>query len=108
MRAEFEALKDFAPARELGNLTLAAENARAVWGWAWLESFLADLRYGVRTLGKQPSFTLVACLSLGLGSGANAAIYSLMDRVLWKQLPVAEPERLVTTKQSYTTFTYTR
>src|SRR4051794_36603474 len=40
MRAEFEALKEIVPARELGNLTLAAENARAVWGWTWLESFL--------------------------------------------------------------------
>ena len=108
MRAEFEALQELAPRRELGNLTLAAENARAVWGWTWLESFLADLRYGVRTLAKQPSFTLVAVLSLGLGIGANAAIYSLMDRVLWKQLPVAEPERLITTKQSYSTLTYTR
>jgi predicted permease len=108
MRAEFEALQEFAPARELGNLTLAAENARAVWGWTWLESFAADVRYAVRMLAKQPSFTIVAVLSLGLGIGANAAIYSLIDRVLWRQLPVADPERLVTTRQSYSMLTYTR
>jgi hypothetical protein len=76
--------------------------------WTCLESFLADLGYGVRTLAKEPSFALVAVLSLGLGIGANAAIYSLMDRVLWKQLPAAEPERLVRTKQSYSALTYTR
>jgi predicted permease len=108
MRAEFEALQDLAPARELGNLTLAAENARAVWGWTWLESFVADVRYAFRMLARQPSFTIVAVLSLGLGIGANAAIYSLIDRVLWRQLPVAEPERLVTTKQSYSMAGYTR
>jgi predicted permease len=62
----------------------------------------------MRTLAKQPSFTLVAVLSLGLGIGANAAIYSLIDRVLWRQLPVTEPERLVTTRQSYSMFTYQR
>jgi predicted permease len=108
MRAEFEALKEFAPVRELGNLTLAAENGRAVWGWSWLESFAADLRFAARMLAKQPSFTVVAVVSLGLGIGANAAIYSLIDRVLWRQLPVVEPERLLTTKQSYSMLTYTR
>jgi predicted permease len=108
MRAEFEALQAFADPRELGNLTLAAENARAVWGFAWLESFFADLRYALRTLARQPSFTAVAVLSLGLGIGANAAIYSLLDRVLWRQLPVADPDRLVTTKNSYSTQVYTR
>jgi predicted permease len=108
MRAEFEALKQFASERDLGNLTLAAENARAVWCWTWLESFAADVRYAVRMLAKQPSFTAVAVISLGLGIGANAAIYSLIDRVLWRQLPVSEPERLVTTKASYSILTYTR
>ena len=108
MRAEFEALKEFAPPRELGNLTLAAENARAVWGWAWLESFIADLRYALRTLAKQPAFTAVAVISLGLGIGANAAIYSLIDRVMWRQLPVVDPDRLITTRQSYSMFTYAR
>jgi putative ABC transport system permease protein len=91
MRAEFEALREFADARDLGNLTLAAENARAVWGWAWLESLAADVRYAVRVLWREPSFTAVAVLSLALGIGANAAIYSLIDRVLWRQLPVADP-----------------
>jgi putative ABC transport system permease protein len=101
MRAEFEALQEFAEPRELGNLTLAAENARAVWGWTWLESVLADVRYAFRVLARQPSFTVVAVVSLALGIGANAAIYSLIDRVLWRQLPVADPDSLVTTEASY-------
>jgi predicted permease len=108
MRAEFEALQSFAEPRELGNLTLAAESARAVWGWAWLDSLFADVRYACRVLARQPSFTAVAVLSLGLGIGANAAIYSLIDRVLWRQLPVSDPDRLVTTKASYSMFTFSR
>jgi putative ABC transport system permease protein len=108
MRAEFEALQEFADPRDLGNLTLAAENARAVWGWSWLESLAADVRYAVRVLWREPSFAAVAVLSLALGIGANAAIYSLIDRVLWRQLPVADPESLVTTEASYSIAKYQR
>ena len=53
MRAEFEALQSFAGARELGNLTLAAEDARAAWGWAWLDSLLSDVRYAFRVLARE-------------------------------------------------------
>jgi hypothetical protein len=59
MQEELAALTEIAGRRELGNLTVAAENARAVWGWAWLESVLADIRYAIRTLRRQPSFTFV-------------------------------------------------
>jgi predicted permease len=104
MQEEMEALAGIAGRRELGNLTLAAENARAVWGWTWLESTLADIRYAIRTLRRQPSFTAVAVISLALGIGANAAIFSLMDALLWRDLPVREPEQLATfngNSQSY-------
>jgi len=96
MQEELKALEEIAGRKELGNLTLAAENARAVWRWAWLDGLLADLRYAVRILLRQPGFVAVAVVSLGLGIGANAAIFSLMDTLLWRQLPVREPERLVT------------
>lgn len=99
MQEELAALEQIAGRRELGNLTLAAENARAVWGWEWLLSLARDVRYAVRVLARQPSFSVVAVLSLGLGIGANAAIYSLMDTLLWRQLPVREPERLVRYKE---------
>jgi len=108
MREEMESLAAIAGRRELGNLTLAAENARAVWGWSWLAGIWGDMRYALRTLRRQSNFTAVATISLALGIGANAAIFGLMDAVLWRKLPVADPDRLVMlgdSSQSY--FAYT-
>jgi predicted permease len=95
MREELESLAALAGPRELGNLTLAAENARGVWGWVWLEGIAADVRYALRVLARRPSFTAVAVASLALAIGANAAIFSLMNVLMWRDLPVREPERLV-------------
>jgi predicted permease len=60
-----------------------------------MQSFLQDLRYGARMLFKKPVFTLIVVLTLAVGVGANTAIFSLVDAVLLKSLPVKEPERLV-------------
>ena len=60
-----------------------------------ISSFWQNLRYTMRVLGKNPGFTCVAILSLALGIGANTAIFSLLDALLLRDLPVREPERLV-------------
>jgi macrolide transport system ATP-binding/permease protein len=80
--------------RELGNVGLIKENARAMWGWTWAEQLLQDVRYAARTMLKNPAFTSLAALSLGLGIGANTAIYSFVDAVMMRWLPVRDPGSL--------------
>jgi predicted permease len=79
---------------EFGGMEQVKEECRDVQG-RWLEDFAKDLRYTVRTLGRSPGFAAVAVMSLALGIGANAAIFSLINAVMLKSLPVREPEQLV-------------
>jgi macrolide transport system ATP-binding/permease protein len=81
--------------REFGNEGLVCETTRAMWGWGWLENFFQDVRYGVRMLRKSPGFTAVAVAALALGIGANTAIFSLIDAVLLRSLPVRDQKHLV-------------
>jgi predicted permease len=82
-------------------LNLLWRSTSAFWDALWMQSYrwedamIQDLRFGVRMLFKHKGFTAVAVLSLALGIGANTALFSVVDAVLLKTLPVEEPERLV-------------
>ncbi|MEI9971824.1 MAG: ABC transporter permease [Ignavibacteriota bacterium] len=95
MQAELESLAAMAGPRELGNMTRVAEEGRAAWGWVCLEQFCRDLQYALRTLRHNPGFTATAVLSLGLGIGANTAVFSLIDAITLRWLPVRAPQELV-------------
>lgn len=88
----------WAAKRDLGNATLLREDARSVWSWVLLEQLVQDVRYGLRGMFKNPVFTSLAALSLALGIGANTAIYSFMDSILLRSLPVSDPASLVVIK----------
>lgn len=77
-----------------GGLTHAAEAVRDQGSIRWLSDFLRDSRHGIRLLARSPLFTAAAIVSLTLGIGANTAIFSLIDTVILRTMPVQEPERL--------------
>src|SRR5689334_9319144 len=70
------------------------DETRAAGILPWLESLLQDARYGVRQLRRTPALTLAIVLSLTIGLGANTAIFSLIDAMLMRSLPVPDPEAL--------------
>lgn len=81
--------------RKFGHRRSMTDRTRDMDISGWLESLIADLRQAIRGLRATPGFALVAVLSLGLGIGANTAIFSLVNSVILKSLPVARPEQLV-------------
>src|SRR5262245_18154410 len=82
--------------RAFGGVEQAKERSRDARGARWLEEFWQALRYGARTLARNPGFTMTAVVTLGLGIGANTAIFSLVNAVLLRSLPFPQPERIMT------------
>src|SRR6185295_10395880 len=74
--------------REFGNVAVLAEQGRDARGASWVEVLRGDVRYAFRSLRHSPTFTLVAVLSLGIGIGANTGIFSLINSVVLRTLPV--------------------
>ena len=86
--------------RDAGGVEQVKENVRDVRAGVWLDSLVRDFRYGVRTLAKNPAFTLIAMATLALGIGANTAMFSLLDQVVLRLLPVRDPERVVIVRET--------
>jgi len=81
--------------REFGNVLAAQERFYLTGRWTALDKLMRDVRFGLRSLRQSPGFAATAILTLALGIGANTAVFSVMNAVLLKSLPVSDPDRLV-------------
>ncbi|MGH9339908.1 MAG: permease prefix domain 1-containing protein [Acidobacteriota bacterium] len=81
--------------RQFGGMAQIEERCRDARRTQWLEEFLRDCRYAFRLFGRNPGFTAVAVLSLPLAIGANTAVFSLLEALVLRPLPVFEPQALV-------------
>jgi predicted permease len=81
--------------RSFGNPATLRDQTRNTWSWQWLEMLLHDLRFGIRALVRNPGFSILAILVMGLGIGANVALFTVVHSVLLKPLPFKDQDRLV-------------
>ncbi len=89
----------YAARREFGNVNLVEEDGRDVWRWPSIENFFADVRHGLRMLRRNPVFTTVGLMTIAIGIGANAAVFSVVNSVLLKPLNYPNSQDLVALHQ---------
>ncbi|HEY2546103.1 MAG TPA: ABC transporter permease [Candidatus Acidoferrum sp.] len=87
--------------REFGNVGLVKEVTRDTWGWRWLEDLFEDVRYGLRVLSKNPSFSIAAVLAIALGVGINVGLFSVLNGVVLRLLPVPRAEQILSVNQIF-------
>src|SRR5713101_6397789 len=90
-----------AAARRLGNAVALKEEIRELWTFPRLETFAHDGRFALRVLRRSPGFTALAVLSVALGIGANAAMFSLLSAIILRPLPYPRADRLVRLTRFY-------
>ena len=98
----------YAARRQFGGVEQIKERARDVRGGGWLEDLIRDVRHSLRQLGKQRGFTATAVGTLALCVGANVEIFAVVNTVLLRPLPFAEPDRLVAVFNTYAGASMTR
>src|SRR5262245_11989715 len=77
--------------REFGSEARLAEETREAWAFQWLEDFASDVRYALRSCRRRPAFASTVALSLAIGIGVNGALFTAVDALLWRSLPVRDP-----------------
>jgi putative ABC transport system permease protein len=95
MRAEHDGVDEAAARRRLGNTLRTRERMRRVWIAEWWDALRQDAWFTARSWRRQPGFALGAIVVLALGLGASMALFAALDRVLFRPLPYADPDRLV-------------
>ena len=80
---------------EFGNSLRLREESRDAWGWTWIDRLFQDLRFSFRVMLRSPGFTLIAVLILAIGIGVNVAAFGFFNLVMFKPLPVREPDTLL-------------
>ncbi|GGH08665.1 ABC transporter permease [Silvibacterium dinghuense] len=89
----------YAALRKFGNVTRVKEQTHEVWSLTWLEQFLQDIRFGVRTLSHSPSLTIAAVLAIALGVGMNVGIFSVINGLALRLLPIPRAQEVLSISQ---------
>lgn len=84
----------YAATKQFGNPLNLREESHDMWGWNWLENFVQDIHFGLRQLRRNSGFTAIAVITLALGIGVNAAMFSMVNGLLLRPLPIRDPNQM--------------